>query len=193
MAKRLGWTYAIGEGGAQWKRTLAPVHPPPPHSLPPRGNEKVEGLTGNNPRLPPRGPTKKKENGTHGASAGQAPKNPKSCKKQGTRIFLDRLVRNKSPRPVPPQCNVEQKETCFLPGAFFSHHHEVALYSTLHCGERGSGFYFAHTGSAGHVLASMPRFPKGGAGRRALHKNHPRGLPQEPKKNRRSTPQHAMS
>ena len=43
----------------------------------------------------------------------------KCCKKQGTRFFLDRLVRNKSPRPVPPQCNVEQKETCFFAGGFF--------------------------------------------------------------------------
>ena len=125
---------------------------------PPEGewNDKVKGLTGSNPRHPPRGPNKKTENETHGASAGQAPKNQKCCKKQGTRFLLDRFLRNKSPRPLAPQCNVEQKETCFCcRGLFF----RTILRSpcTQHCtvGEWGAGFYFAQTGSAGHVLASM--------------------------------------
>ena len=35
---------------------------------------------------------------------------------------------------------------------------------------------------APRTMPHPTRFPQGGAGRRALHKNHPRGLPQEPKK-----------
>ena len=111
--------YKCGRRGEGLKRALAPPPPQPPHPFSPKGNEKVSGLTGNNPRHPPRGPKQETENNAHGASTGQAPEIPKCYKHRDLFLLLDRLVRKKKPPYPRIQSWVEQEETCFIAGGFF--------------------------------------------------------------------------
>ena len=52
------------------------------------------------------------------------------------------LCEIKARAPFPHNAMLNEKKRVFLPGAFFSHHYEVALRSTLHCGGMGRGLLF---------------------------------------------------
>ena len=161
--------YKCARRGGGLKRALAPPPPQPPHPLPPKGNEKVSGLTGDNPRPPPRGPKKKRKTMPMVRPRGKPRKSQSAVNIEKTFVVRPVGANKKAPHTPASKVGLDKKRRVLLPGAFFfSHLHQIALCSTLRHGGTGSGrhggtgagFFFAPTGSAGHVFCIYACNPK---------------------------------